>query len=53
MTFLIIAWLGVGVLGFIGMTIATIIRKQYSYAVAYALAIAYVIFGAMKVSGAF
>jgi len=53
MTFLIIAWLGVGALGFVGMTIATVIRKQYSYVIAFALAITYVVFGMMKVAGVF
>jgi len=40
---------GVGVLGFIGMAVATIIRKQYLYALAFMIALAWVVFAIINV----
>jgi len=53
MEHIIVTGLVVGILGFAGLVIATILRRQYSYAVAFALAVTYVVFGMCKVAGIF
>lgn len=40
---------GIGAMGFVGMVVATVVRKQYLYAIAFVVALAWVVFAIVNV----